>query len=284
METALMKERPFPVSKVRVGDDLRDSIRQAVSLLGGFEKIISNGDTVTIKPNLNTADPYPASSDPAFIEALGMEILEAGAEKIRIIDGSMLRLSTREVAAKIGLDTVAERLGAELVFVEEHPWKRVTLERGKTLKSVEIGGPISESDKLISAPCIKTHFLAKFTGSMKLFVGWMRIRDRVRMHARKLEEKAVDLASYFSPDLIVMDARKVFVTGGPASGQIEEPNLIMASGDMVAIDVEGVRLLQSYNAKNKLNCNVWELPQIRHAVKIGMGAMSDDEIQVIERL
>jgi len=78
-----------------------------------------------------------------------------------------------------------------------------------------------------------------------------------------------------------MDARKVFVTGGPANGHIESPNLILASGDMVSIDVEGVRILKSYNAKNRLDGSIWEIPQIRHAAEIGIGAKTDDDIYVI---
>jgi uncharacterized protein (DUF362 family) len=99
---------------------------------------------------------------------------------------------------------------------------------------------------------------------MKLFVGWIRRRDRLRMHARRLEQKAVDLASYFQPSLIVMDARKCFVTGGPMSGQLECSGFILA-----------------YGAKNRLDRNVWELPQIAHAVEIGIGAKSDAEIELV---
>ena len=282
MENTLTTEQVYTVGKVRADGALRDSIRKVVDLVGGMNSVISNGDIVTIKPNLNTADPYPASSDPAFIEALGLEILDAGADKIRIIDSSMLRLKSREVATEIGLNEVAENLDAELVFLDEHPWENIKIDNGTALKKASTGRPIFDSDKLILAPCIKTHFLAKFTGSMKLFIGWMGKSDRLKMHMRKLEEKVVDFASYFKPDLIVMDARKVFVTGGPASGEVESPNLILASQDMVSIDVEGVRILQSYNAENKLDANVWDVPQIKHAVKIGLGAKSDDDIRVIE--
>jgi uncharacterized protein (DUF362 family) len=213
---------------------------------------------------------------------LGEEILDAGADKIRIVDSAMFRLKTREVSSKIGLDKAAEKLDAELVFLDEHPWENITIERGEALKRSTAGKPVTDSDKLVLAPCIKTHFLAKFTGSMKLFIGWMGKAERMKMHMRRLEQKVVDFASHFKPDLIVMDARKVFVTGGPASGQIEEPNLVLAGKDMVAIDVEGVKILQSYDADNKLKGSVWDIPQICHAVKIGMGAASDDDIQVIE--
>lgn len=149
------------------------------------------------------------------------------------------------------------------------------------MKSAHIGEAMTSCEKLVVAPCLKTHRFARFTGTMKLFVGVIKGSDRLKMHSRKLEEKIADLASYFQPDLVVMDARKVFVTGGPASGRIESPGYILAGTDMVAVDVEGVRILQSYDAENRLNMPVWEIPQIRHAVKIGLGASSDADISLI---
>jgi uncharacterized protein (DUF362 family) len=79
-----------------------------------------------------------------------------------------------------------------------------------------------------------------------------------------------------------MDARTCFVTGGPVSGTLSSPGVILASGDMVSIDVEGVKLIQSCNAENKLDMDVWELPQVKRAVEIGIGAKSDEDIEVIE--
>ena len=277
-----MKNGRYLVGKKIVTGDLKESIQSVVDSIGGFSKVIEPGDKVTIKPNLNTADPYPGSSDPEFIKALGELILEAGASKLEIIDSSTLRVSTREVAQKIGLDVVADDLDADLIFLDEHEWVKVKFPRGKHLKSGSIGKPLLNIQKLVLAPCLKTHFLARFTGSMKLFVGWIRHRQRLSMHARSLEKKIADLASYFKPDLIVMDARTCFVTGGPMSGTCSTPGVILASADMVSIDVEGVRIIQCCNAKNKLDMDVWEIPQIKHAVEIGIGATSDSDIEVVE--
>ncbi len=260
---------------------MKDGIITALNLLGGMDRYVQSGDVVTIKPNLNTADPYPASSDPEFIQALGEAILDAGASRIKIVESSMFRLKTREVAQKIGLLEVAEKLGAEVSFLEEAQWIEQVLPKGKHMKRAHIGEAMTSCEKLVVAPCLKTHRFARFTGSMKLFVGVIKGSDRIKMHSRKLEEKIADLASYFQPDLVVMDARKVFVTGGPASGQLESPGYILAGTDMVAVDVEGVRILQSYEAKNRLNMPVWEIPQIKHAVSIGLGASSDSDISVI---
>lgn len=271
----------YLVSKVTANDDLKGSIMKAVDMIGGFSQIIESGDTVTLKPNLNTADPYPASSDPEFLRAIGELLIEAGAGRLRIVDSSMFRLKTCDVADDIGLCNIVGELGIEIVYLDEHDWIRREFPKGRYMKSGAVGAPTLESGKLVVVPCLKTHRFARFTATMKSFVGWVGAKDRLRMHARRLEAKIADLASFFSPDLIVMDARKVFVTGGPTNGQVEEPNLILASGDMVSIDVEGVRILKSYDAKNRLHGDLWSLPQIRHAAEIGIGAASDEDISVI---
>jgi uncharacterized protein (DUF362 family) len=265
-----------------VQDNLLSSIDAAVKLIGGFRGIIDPGDDVTIKPNMNTADPYPASSDPQFIKALGEAILDAGAGKLRIIESSMTRKTTRDVAAKIGLTPVAGELGAELIFLDEHAWIKREIPQGKYLKRAAIAEAALNPGKLILAPCLKTHRFARFTASMKLLLGLVKPEYRIRSHLHRLQYKLVDLASFFHPALIVMDARKCFVTGGPASGRVETPNVILASRDMVAIDVEGVKILQGYGAANRLDRPVWDLPQIQHAVALGLGAKSDADIQLVE--
>ena len=272
----------YLVSKVRTSKNLRADIEKAVELIGGFKTFIQPGDLVTIKPNMNTADPYPASSDADFIQALGEALLAAGAGKLQIMDASTQRVCTRDVGEEIGICDVAMDLNADFISLDEHPWIKQEFPLGKYLKNGHIGEPALKLGKLVVAPCLKTHFLAKFTASMKVLMGLIKRQDRLKMHIRNLEYKIADLASYFDPALVVMDARKVFVTRGPASGDIETPNLILASPDMVAIDVEGVRLLQSYNAKNKLDIPVWELGQIARAKEIGFGATSDDDIQLME--
>ncbi len=79
------------VSKVPVDADIKQSMKQAIDLIGGINKAIQPGDNVTLKPNLNTSDPFPASSDPDFIRAIGELIMDAGASTLCIVECSMLR-------------------------------------------------------------------------------------------------------------------------------------------------------------------------------------------------
>jgi len=43
-------------------------------------------------------------------------------------------------------------------------------------------------------------------------------------------------------------SKKTRTNSWPAKGELREPSLILASGNQVAIDVEGVKILQSYPA------------------------------------
>jgi hypothetical protein len=50
---------------------------------------------------------------------------------------------------------------------------------------------------------------------------------------------------------------------------------MLASGDLIAIDVEAVKVLASYKAKNILLKDPWQLPQITTALKYRLGAGKD---------
>lgn len=99
-------------------------------------------------------------------------------------------------------------------------------------------------------------------------------------HMRHLCEKLAELCLVVKPDLIIMDARKVFISSGPAKGKLRVPNLILASGNQIAIDVEGVKILQSYPG-NSINTHVWNLIQIKHAVELGLKPSDEREYEVI---
>ena len=61
------------------------------------------------------------------------------------------------------------------------------------------------------------------------------------MHARNLREKLADLNLAIGPDLIILDGRRAFISGGPSKGELREPGLVWASSDRIALDVEGLK-------------------------------------------
>jgi hypothetical protein len=60
------------------------------------------------------------------------------------------------------------------------------------------------------------------------------------------------------------------------------PYVILASGDRVAINVEGIKVIQSFPG-NALKKDAWE-HQIKAAIRLGLGASSEQEYGLIEQL
>jgi len=269
------------VSKVSGEGDLKKVIQRAVSMIGGMEKLVEKGDTILVKPNYNTAHPYPGSSDPKFVKAVTELIYEAGAERVVLGERSSL-LNTRKVLETTGILKVAEEAGAQVMIFGRKSWRRVRVPGGQYLKTVSIAREALEIEKIVYVPLMKTHHAADFTGSIKLAMGFVNpFFDQIRFHMRRLKEKLAELSLIVQPDLIIMDARKVFITRGPATGELRSPNMILASGSQIAIDIEGLKILRSYPG-NSLPENIWGLTQIQHAIKLGLGPHNENEYTVLE--
>lgn len=260
------------VARVTTGGDIRVSIDKAIALLGHLGQAINRGDRVLVKPNFNSPDPFPGSTDPLFLHAVLELLLEAGARvTVGESSGGMWRPS-RNVFRKLGIFELAHHLGVELIAFEDKvdDWVRIKID-GDYLKAVSMPRSAYEADKIVYLPCMKTHNIARFTGALKLAVGFMHPGERRALHARYLEQKVAEISLCWQPNLIVMDGRKVFVSGGPDKGQLAEPGLVLASGDLVAIDVEAMKVLLTYEAKNKLVADPWQSLQIATALKHGLG-------------
>ncbi len=270
------------VAKVKANEDLRLAIARAIGLMGNLRQVIGRGDRVLVKPNFNSPDPFPAATDLAFLQAVIEIILEADAKvTIGESSGGVWR-PTRKVFNQLGVRELARRLGVELIAFEDRPddWVSVKV-NGDYLSEVVMPRSAYEADKMVYLPCMKTHNLAAFSGAMKLAFGFVAPGQRRGFHLGHLQEKLAEVNLCWQPDLIIMDGRKAFVSGGPDKGQLVEPGLVLASGDLVAIDVEAMKVLLDYSASNKLAANPWELPQIATASRHGLGA-AEGEYIVIE--
>ena len=251
--------------------DLKKAINEAVDGMGGWQKFIKKGDRVLLKPNFNTADPYPASSDPRFIKAVVELLLDSGAGEIIVADSSTIMAKTKKVMEQLGIYKL-EKISAKVKVMpfEEGKWSKKKVPHGNFLKSISVPQLLDEVDKIIFLPCLKTHFIAKFTGSMKLAVGLMKPSERVALHCRNTEEKIAEICTTVSPDLIIMDARKIFITQGPTKGEVREPGLILAATDRLALDLEGIKIIKSFPGNTLAKIKTDDLRQIRRARELGI--------------
>jgi len=278
------KEGKALVSFVLTSNDLKSDIRKAVALLGGFDKSIKPQDRILLKPNINSDDPPPGSTAMDFLVAVIDLLREQGCTKISVGESAGRPWApTEKVLKNAGLWSKMAEMKIPLLDFDKSQFFNVPIS-GEYLDLIAYPKDLESFDKIIYLPTMKTHYLAGFSMSLKLTVGMTHLADRTLLHGDNhmfVAQRAVEMSIPIKPDLIVMDGRVSFVSGGPAIGLAVHPGIILASGDPVALDVQGVRLLQNYAAVNHLTGDAWNLPQIKTAVKHGLGIQNDGELLLV---
>ncbi len=264
------------VSKVIARSDIKKSIKEAVLALGGFDNFIKTGDRVLIKPNYNTADPSPASTAFDFLKAVVELVFECGAKKVIVGESSTFTIrnhviTTRETLEEAGVFEIEKHNKAfEVMIFDEQPWVKKEIPEGKHLRSVTVPQVLFEVDKIILLPVAKTHFIASYTGALKLAIGFMFPRERIKFHLGKVQEKIAEINTIYKPNLIIMDARQCFITQGPSKGTVRKPGFVLASKSRVAIDVEEIKIIQSFEGNSLAGKDPEEIVQIKRARELGI--------------
>lgn len=246
-------------------DQLMDSLDRAAS--GLFEP----GQRILIKVNLNTADPYPASTDPGFLSGFLQCLHIRGLTDILVGDcASLSAVPTRRVARQVGLPDAVKNL-ASLVYFDEMDWIEIPV-AGRYLSKVTVPRIVSEVDRIVSLSNLKTHFLAGYTMALKSLVGFMHPVERREMHQSHLHQKLVEIGLAVMPDLNIIDGRTAFISGGPARGRTADANIVILGTHPAAVDMEAY--LELYHLKEQYHCrdqfvpNPLEMPQLKHAMEI----------------
>lgn len=247
--------------------------------------IWDRAERILVKINLNTADKYPASTDPEFLIALLDAMRDKGFNNLLVGDCSSIgALPTKRVAAKARIAEII-RGKAQLICFDNGPWVRVNI-GGKYLSSAVVPEVVFEVDRIIHLANLKTHSLADFSFGMKLGVGYLHPLERYELHREYLQEKVAELALAVQPDMTVIDGRRAFVCGGPVNGRVEKAGIVLWGENPLAVDVEAYRRL--YALKQELNCleefseDPFEMRQLQHARKIGVGNTDWQGYHVVE--
>jgi len=270
------RRRPLPPPP-----ELIEHVNTVVEAIGGFRRLVRPGDRITIKPNFNSGDPPPNSTDVPFLVALIGLLRDHGAG--HVVVGESARhppTSSRFEMRRTGVFEACRSVGAEVVVFGDDHWTPVHT-RGDRFGWVEIARPLLDCDRLVFLCCLKTHWLTKFSISLKLIVGGVRPRHRAALHfGGGLGERVAELASTVTPDLVLVDGRTAFTRGGPCYGFVRRANVILASGDRIAADIEGIRELQRF-PECSLTRDAWSYAQIAEAARLGLGVASADEYRLV---
>ena len=271
------------VSLVKTSD--RESgIKKAIDLLG-INPV--KGQNVLLKPNFNTADPFPASTHNDTLIHLIIYMQKMGARYITIGERSGPP-DTKSVLKEKGIYDICKKYHAGIINFEELPsreWIRMRPEKSHWRSGFDVAKPVLDSECTVLTCCLKTHgYGGIFTMSLKLSVGISHKKNMSELHTSFLSMRKMiaDINQVYTPSLILMDGIEVFVDGGPMKGTKKSPNLIIAGTDRIAIDAIGLAVLKELGSNDEImGTKIFKHEQIARAVELRLGVQSPDQIDII---
>jgi uncharacterized protein (DUF362 family) len=176
------------------------------------------GKRVLVKPNFNTADPFPASTHNDTLIHLIAELKEMGAETITIGERSGPP-DTADVLKEKGIYELCRRLDVGLINFEElspAEWVRVSPSQNHWRDGFLVAKPILDADCAVTTCCLKTHgYGGVFTMSLKLSVGIVNKSNMRELHTSFLSQRKMiaEINQAYAPALILLDGIEAFVEG-----------------------------------------------------------------------
>lgn len=161
------KAKKTKVSLVKTSD--RESgIKKAIELLAVNPV---KGKDVLLKPNFNTADPFPGSTHNETLIYLIVHLKKMGAKSITVGERSGPP-DTKDVLKEKGIYNICKRLAVGLINFEELPpdgWIRMRPEKSHWRDGFDVAKPVLDSKCIVMTCCLKTHdYGGVFTMSLKM--------------------------------------------------------------------------------------------------------------------
>lgn len=284
-----MKATPFirngkALVSIVHGKDVVGAVARSLQLLGSAEPLSLKGKTVLVKPNVNSDDPFPGTTNPAVVAAVVSLLYQAGAAQVIVGDCSNARYHPSvKTMEKLGIKGAAEAAGARVVGFEEGEWVEVRPRQARYLKRFSIPQLLYQVDFMVEVPVLKTHQWATYTMSLKNLVGTIHPKDRIGLHqGGNLEEGVAEISLAVHSDLIVMDGTRSMVAGGPFSGPTVDTHLIVSGADCIAVDLVGLSVVKHFSQWPRVSdLGVWEQRQIKRAMELELGVTRGEDIELM---
>ena len=278
---AAAEEKITKVAVVKTRDR-KSGIKQAVGLL---DLPPMKGKRIFLKPNFNTADPFPAGTHNDTLTALIREIKSRDAATITLGERSGPP-PTQKVLEEKGIFALSKELGFEVVNFEdlaEADWKTLNPPGNHWPNGFLVPRPLAEAEYMVATCCLKTHqYGGVFTMSLKLAVGATPKKLMRDLHSSPHQRLMIaEINTAFAPKLIVMDGLEAFVDGGPSTGRKVAADVIIAGTDRVAVDAVGVAVLKELGSNDAImGRKIFEQEQIMRAAELGLGISLPREVEL----
>lgn len=267
------------MSRVLIHPASYESVQQAVDRAFELFPLDMRGKKVLIKPNALRASEAKEGvvTNPAVLRAVVEKVETMQPAEIIVGDnpGLMDYGANEATFKKTGLMDAAKgyyrNIGNDSVKVEFRP---------EFMPTVGLSKAVVEADLIISLPKFKTHGLTVMTGAIKNSYGILPGAQKARLHKaagnpQRFHELVVEVFKLRPPDLFIVDAVVGMEGNGPASPDLRDIGLILASDNAVAVDAVIATMM---------GCEPGLLKFLRKAKELGLGDYDLEGIEIIGEL
>ena len=267
------------MSKVMIQPASYENVRQAVDRAFELFPLKIRNKKVLIKPNVLRASEAKEGivTHPAVLRAVveKVETLKPASLMVGDNPGLFGYGDNEECFRTTGLMEAAGRyyrnIGNESVKKDFNPG---------FMPAVSVSTAVMEADVVISLPKFKTHGLTVITGAIKNSYGLLPGAQKAKLHkaagnAERFHELIVDVFKIRVPDLFIVDAVVGMEGNGPASPDLREIGLILASDNGVAVDAVIATMM---------GCDPARLHFLQKAKAAGLGDYELSKIDIVGEL
>jgi uncharacterized protein (DUF362 family) len=255
---------------------------RALMTLADYQRFLPKDQDVLIKLNLSWTKYFPScSSQPWQVEGVVGTLLEDGYSREKLIPVENKTVVTNPVkgARNNKWLSVLDKYGLEFVPLPDvewmlYPFKSPLLKLNEIFPEGILIPKIYVGKSILHLPTVKTHGHSTTTGAVKNAFGGLL--KEVRHYAHKyIHEVLVDLL-YMQRELhpglfVVMDGTVCGNGAGPRTMLPEIRNIILASGDSLAIDAVAAKIM---------GFEPMDIPYIRMAHERGLGVGDLREVEI----
>ncbi len=264
------------MSKVLIHPATYKNLRQAIDRSFDLFPLKFKGKRVLIKPNVlrGSGAEEGIVTHPAMVRTVVEKVETMSPASIVVGDnpGLFSYGANEETFKKTGLMEAAKgyyrNIGNDSEKVDFNP---------DFAPTVSISRAVLDADILISLPKFKTHGLTIITGAIKNSYGSLPGAQKAGLHKaagsmERFHEMVVDVFRLRVPDLFLMDAVVGMEGNGPASPDLRDIGLILASDNGVALDAVMATMV---------GCEPGRLRFLQKAKQAGLGDYDLSTIEII---
>jgi predicted dehydrogenase/uncharacterized protein (DUF362 family) len=253
------------ISILRAGNDIEETVRQSIGMLGGLTEIRKDS-LVVIKPNVchpNNIEKMVVT-DPKVLEAI-INLVKHETKNVLVVESDARSGTAEKRAIDTGIMDVIKRCDANFFNlsrdeVEEHKVADLSIQIPKT---------VLRADYFINVPKVKTNMDVFISIAMKNMFGVIASRRKTQFH-KELSAVLVYLSRAVRQHLVIADGIVAMEGLGPITGKPVNLGLIISGKNPVTVDAACCHIM---------GFNPYAVEALWKAHQQGMGEIDREKIR-----